>query len=124
MPQASSARLARTALSELLAIAEQEVVLIAKDNFDALEELQPQKAPIQAKFSTLSLAEVSPAEGTQLAMILQNIVDINEKNFLELKRRRADVAKSMEQVNRLHEFSEGVQRTIDPKKGRFKDTVA
>lgn len=109
---------------ELLAIAEQEVALITKDDFDALEELQPQKDPIQEKFSTLPLEEVSRAEGAQLAMILQDIVDINEKNFLELKRRRADVAKSMKQVNRLHEFSEGVQRTIGPKKGRFKDTVA
>lgn len=124
MPQASPAPQARKALSELLAIAEQESALIIKDDLESLVELHPKKAPLQEQFSALQLSSLSPAEGDELAKVLQQIVDINERNFLELKRRRADVAKSMEQMSRLHEFSEGVQRTIDPQKGRLRDTVA
>ena len=65
MPQASPAPQARKALSELLAIAEQEAALIVQDDFESIVELQSRKAPLQEEFAALPLSSLTPAEGEE-----------------------------------------------------------
>lgn len=109
---------------QLRDLARKESMAIASDDLNALTSLLDERHPLEQAINGSKLEQVSGDDLQQIKKVASDIFQQNERNVIELQRRRDDVAKEMKELARQHEWSKGVSRTLGETRGGMHDITA